>query len=363
MKRVIVSIISAQSIPNLLFIREVYKDGDTLMYITSKKMESNIKNINAALHMPDVEQETVLLNEGEEENWEAMKTAISNKLKYDVKYLVNLTGGTKYMALAVQNVFEDYDAEFYYIPFPKNIILNQHQSSPIATRVNVEDYMLAHGHNIKCGDLLLDEQYACKMYGHFINDFDESDFNIINALRNYRKKNILVKDVEAGTVKGTNSSQIIGLQSFLEKIEFPYSDGRLTKYQVKYLTGGWFEEYVYYLVKREINPTDMKFGVMLQSTENDLDVVFTAGNKLFVVECKTGVEKKSMLNEIAYKAAALKDFMKGLSAESYIFSLGEGGEDWDSVAKAMGIKYLDRKILTNVEKLNNVFSEIKKKSN
>ena len=39
---------------------------------------------------------------------------------------------------------------------------------------------------------------------------------------------------------------------------------------------------------------------------NELDVCFIKANKLFVIECKTGVTNESLFNEIVYKVCALK---------------------------------------------------------
>lgn len=124
--------------------------------------------------------------------------------------------------------------------------------------------------------------------------------------------------------------------------------------------GGWFEEYVYHLIKDRLNPTDIVLGPKTANTNNDLDVVFTIGNKLFVVECKTGVEGRGMLNEIVYKASALKENLLGLSARSFIFSLGQEKEEWSKAAKNMGIEYYGRSFFTEKGKSDTFISTIKR---
>ena len=92
---------------------------------------------------------------------------------------------------------------------------------------------------------------------------------------------------------------------FFDKIGLPYEvKDLLLKDQVNYVTGGWFEEYTYYLLKRISGQPDshFKLGVVLDSnrdsyfTSNDLDVVMVYNNNLYVIECKSGgMEENELL--------------------------------------------------------------------
>lgn len=95
---------------------------------------------------------------------------------------------------------------------------------------------------------------------------------------------------------------------------------------------------------------------------NDLDVVFTLGNKLFVVECKTGVGKPSLFSQIVYKASALKEALLGLSGSSYIFSLSNADEKLSNVAKNLGVEYCDATYFTTKEN-DNLLSLVSKINN
>ena len=126
--KTIVSIISEQTIPNYLFIKEMFQPGDKLMFISSKKMSDRIRWIKNTLQWNQCESiDVVLQKNGDEEDWAAMTAQIKNALRDEQEYCVNLTGGTKFMALAVQSVFEKYDAKYYYIPYPQNTILSMQE--------------------------------------------------------------------------------------------------------------------------------------------------------------------------------------------------------------------------------------------
>lgn len=360
MAKTIVSIISQQPTPNYLLIRELFEPGDDLLFITSTKMQQNIKPIVETLNWSSVEINQVILSEGEEERWDAMCKTIESSLTREKHYAVNLTGGTKYMALAVQSVFEKYNSQFYYIPFPKNVILSTDSVSPITTRVSVKEYMSLHGHAIKSDKTIRTFEESSRMLNIFANHLAKEDFNIINRLREYRDSNIKISWVETKEEQVSKPS-IPGLKTFLDKIGFiPQTEDTLTKYESRYLTGGWFEEYVFFLIKQELDVTDILFGVKLNETHNDLDVVFTINNRLFVVECKTGIDKGSMLNQIAYKSSALNDYLRGLSSKSYIFALATSDSKWSVIPNSMGITYYGRDFFIDETQKSELIASLKK---
>ena len=140
--RTIVSIISEQTIPNYLFIKEMFHPGDQLMFISSKKMSNRIEWIENTLDWNLLDpQHIILKKDGDEEDWASMTSQIEKALSKEGEYIVNLTGGTKYMALAVQSVFSRYASRFFYIPYPQNRILstNDKTESPIAYRASTDE--------------------------------------------------------------------------------------------------------------------------------------------------------------------------------------------------------------------------------
>lgn len=357
--KTIVSIISAQPTPNYFLIKELFEPGDELLFITSTTMRKNIKPIVDTLAWNNVVISEVILADGEEERWEIMCNRIEKAISKEKQYAVNLTGGTKYMALAVQNVFEKYNSLFYYVPFPKNVILTKDAELPITTRLTVVEYMQLHGHKIKAGNTIRTFEDAKQMLVCFTQVFRDNEFRIIDKLREYRNSDTQISWVETKENEPKKPT-IIDLQDFLNRIGFvPKDADKLTKYETQYLTGGWFEEYVYYLVQTEVGVTDIRFGVKLNETNNDLDVVFTKDNRLFVVECKTGIEKGSMLNQIAYKSAALNDFLKGLSSKSYIFALASDNPNWSKIPRSMNIAYYGREYFINESKSHELLASLK----
>jgi hypothetical protein len=276
------------------------------------------------------------------------------------------------MISAVPKAFDGYSAEFYYIPFPKNVILKigDETYNKIHYRMTIKEYFECNNMEFKDSKAFIKtEDYTKCVFEKFIDT--ESDFyDVIERIRvGYREKRINVKEIE--TRENTEKKpQISNLSKFIKEISFPQSEsGFLTKDETVYLTGGWFEEYIFSLIKKSINPQDIALGVPLPISENrrvnkrDLDVVFTYENKLFVIECKTGINKESILSETVYKAAALKNERLGrLSAHTSIFSLSGENEEFRDIARAMNIFYYDRTFFVNEEKFESILSDINSKA-
>ena len=350
MSKTIVSIVSEKTAPNYLVIKEMYQEGDELLYISSDRMANRIDWIEQSLVLK-ISATRLVLEEGEEEKWSIMTTKIEAELSKEKKYVVNLTGGTKLMALAVQRVFENYDSQFVYIPYPKNEIVNVStgKTFDINYRLTVDEYFCLNNVAITKKSVVKSEAYSKSFFEMFVSDaFSQSDLEIIKRLQMYRSKRTFTIGEYETKPDEEKKPQIPNLGKFLEKIAFPFDvKGELSKYEVQYLTGGWFEEYVYYLVEKNLNPKDMAIGVFVEKSEttnmNDLDVVFTLGNKLYVIECKTGgTDENRLFNEVVYKASALKERLFSLSGNSYIFSLSSAKGDLVKIAKNLNTSYYTR---------------------
>lgn len=374
MKRIIVNIVSAQTIPNYIFIKQIFQIGDELLFISSKEMRDKINPIKETLQWSNCKSESIILEkENDEEKWNEMELQIKRVLSHDSKYIVNLTGGTKYMSLVVQRIFEEFNSEFFYIPFPKNYILplmsDSDQPIPIDFRISVDEYL--HLHNIQASKkkITQDKAYTKSFFKLFTNSgLNDDDAEVIDKLRKYRDKNIDISVVENLENQTEKCPRIENLQLFLDRIKFEVKSlGKLSKYETQYLTGGWFEEYVFHLISKKLQPTDIQIGVEIKKTKktnmNDLDVVFTKGNKLFVIECKTGIGPRSLFNQIIYKASALKGYLLGLPANSYLFSLTEEDTDSAQAAENMGIRYIDKTYFLEEEKTIELINSITKKAN
>jgi hypothetical protein len=382
MPKTLVNIITEDNpIPAYLFIKEKYEVGDRLMYISAKDTEDDLDALSELFNVPATHiKEIVLKHNKDEFTYEKICRTVLESLDPEENYCVNLAGGTRYMALAVQQVFERFKSEFFYVQVEENLIVksafddsiynNDDYFFPINYRMTITEYLRAHEIRHDLGRYRhvptrskAESEFMYRLFSqHRLSD---SDFKILEMLRNEYRKRKKIK-ISAVETTGDGSGPVIpDLSRFLYEIRFvPRQSGFINKMELEYLTGGWFEEYVYYLVKKYVKPQDIAIGVKISRTgikhDNELDVVFTKGNKLFVIECKTGVKTERLFNEIVYKACAIKEALLGVSCYSYIFSLTKDDEDhtYKLIAGNMDIIFYDHNILTKPKKLHKALTDI-----
>lgn len=381
MSKTLVNIITEDNpIPAYLFVKEMYEEGDILMLISAKDTEDDLEHLSEVIGVPSqLIDEIVLKNDIDEFRYEQICKTLLKHINKETPYHVNLAGGTRYLAIAVQQVFEDANSVFYYLnaednqvirsKFDDNINNNDDYGLRIRHKMNVEEYLDIHDmeHDVIRERLVPIKDFnSCKnIFRKFVNqELRQSDFHVMELLRiNYRNvKKVKVQELIGPTKEGKVA--IPDILNFLNYIGFELDNNDyLSRNEIAWLTGGWFEEYIYYIVKEAIHPDDIVLGMHIWQEgvkrNNELDVTFIKNNKLFVIECKTGIETERMFNEIVYKACALRESLLGISCTSFIFTLKDDKEVLARIAENMDITLVDREILTEPALINRIWEKVK----
>ncbi|MDO4763653.1 MAG: DUF1887 family CARF protein [Flavobacteriaceae bacterium] len=312
-------------------------NNDEVLMISTEKMEKQNKNIKEALKNA-YNFKNITINPFDVED-------IRNKLKdfnfeeYDEK-IINITGGTKLMSIEVYSFFSRKfeNPKIYYVDKNHFIpILPSLEKQEFKSSVSISDYFKAYGFKINSSQSLVEKKKTYEFFDWFINDKTDSDYAVINDLqkiRNSLKKNAI------------NIDEVEGLKSLLSKIELFDNQDSITKKQIKYLTGDWFEEYVYHKIKEKVDVQEIFCGLEIKSTVgNELDVVFLKDNQLYVIECKTFIKNevvRGLETNTIYKSDSIKNDL-GLFAKSIIVTLNKKREINESHferAKENNIKFL-----------------------
>ncbi|MBI4752514.1 MAG: DUF1887 family protein [Acidobacteria bacterium] len=374
---ILVSLVSEQTIPNLLLMKEL-SGVDKYLLISTKAMEEKDRStcIIAASGLPEEQFKRILVQEDVLSSIDEQLRALFRRrstssddpfLCNTDEFIVNLTGGTKIMSIATYNCFKERNSKIYYIPIGKNQYFQIYPEipsgeHPINYRVDIPTYLTAYGVTIENSKKIYSVKKDADQTQRFFDCYIKaapSDLELIDSLREYRKKKIAIAEVD-------------GLASFLERFSFRPSDPEnLSKDDVKYLTGDWFEEYVFSLFKSKLQFSDKYIAtginIRRRQTPNEFDVMFMLQNNLHVIECKTSIGDgdKSILVETLYKSAALrKDF--GLAAKTYLFTLTEGGKEKTQIkpgdidrGRMLGVDIIDRGILLDQNKLDGFFQKLR----
>lgn len=383
MPKTLVNIITEENpLSAYLFIKEKYEDGDSLMFISAKDTEDDLDFLSSIWKVPAENIEEVLLRrDNDEDAYELICRSVVTHLHKDTNYYVNLAGGTRYMALAVQQIFEKFNTKYFYVNiednkivetiFNENIYDNDDYFYPIQHRMKVKEYLDLHE---LTNDLterrfpIRSEMYTQGIYDIFTKvGVDSADMIALQHLRDYRNKKTKTKISLMEHPASPKGKAVPHLTQFLRKIHFQESTpGFLLQDEVEYLTGGWLEEYLYNFVKKLVKPDDIALGVRisrknLPQHNNELDVVFTKDNQLFVMECKTGFVSERMFNEVVYKCCALKEALLGVACHSYIFSLkkDETGK-LQKIAANMDVTFCDGNYVQKPSRLKNLVKQVLK---
>ena len=126
----------------------------------------------------------------------------------------------------------------------------------------------------------------------------------------------------SGNFSGALKKEIV----LLDRMGFSCKDNsiskELTRSEIRYLTGGWLEEFCFNEVSKFLGKgiDDAVIGLKMLNPlgrDNEFDIMFTKDNALYFVECKSLDQFDDKNTEILYKIGALqKEF--GLRIKSFL---------------------------------------------
>jgi len=316
MSKILISLLSEETINNVLLIKEL-KEIDSYIYILTEKLQTkNVENwiIKASQISQNKTIQNIIVNENDfceiEQKLNLLEFNDSDEL------FVNITAGNKITTLVVYEFFKNLGAKIYYVDVEKNQQIkifpkSKNKIYDLKTELNVREYLLSCGFETKnAGQTSQTYEVSQKTFDFFSPFFEpgkeKSPFaDIITELQAFRSK------------KQMKISEISGLQEMLNLMKFTnVKTEELNKDEIIYLTGGWFEEYVYNKIKQELNLSDefitTGLNVEKNGVPNEFDVVFAYKNKIFTIECKTSVyyyegdKKRTTIGDFVYKCDSLQ---------------------------------------------------------
>jgi len=310
--RILISLVSDQAAPNLLLAKEL-APVDRHILISTGQMVRKAKFLQSVFRAEPVQ----IIELSDPHDYENIKTELSRicfPAGSDV--IVNLTCGTKIMFLAAYEVFNAKACRCVYIEGNKYYDFFDKHTYSIDQKIELNEYLSAYGITLSGGELFSSGLDLCR---HMLSEKKQLQGPIFEYIRNNgRDKKIDTKPE---------------MRTYLEDIGFkPENAAKLSKYEARFITGGWLEEYLYWTL-REILSVDKPFiscgaKIRIDDVANECDVLLMYRNQLYVFECKSSTllspnhtskictqqpdasECKSSANrniftDTAYKAAAL----------------------------------------------------------
>jgi len=268
MTRFLISILSDHILPNYLFAKEMMGRYDCHIFIVTDYITSTKKTdilFEKALGLSRLSAARIIVDN---DNYAAIYQKLSSfQFNNEDAYIVNLTGGTKAMCVAAHSFFQSFNSEFYYIPIGENkyYSFDSTKSVDINYRVNLREYLSLYG-------------LTCITNNTYMYSPDKAKNLFSRQLRSAHP----IKEI-----KNAQQAQTAELR--------------------RYYGGVWFEEYVYWRMKKDMNLQNNAIAksvqvfrdsydntlhqdfVDRQANDNEIDILFVKDNILSYIECKVGM--------------------------------------------------------------------------
>ncbi|WP_105888374.1 Card1-like endonuclease domain-containing protein [Haemophilus influenzae] len=329
-----VCLVSAQAAPNLLPILDNEFKPKKAVFVVSTKNEIKEKANALQQVFKQNRVDVEILELSNEFDFQSMEAELFDLLsKYEKEDIaLNVTGGTKLMAIAAQNIFSGEKPIFYINTDKEEIIFISKEndqyipSLKLHTKTLINTYLSSYNVSIlknkddfnfhKLG--VFTERFAMKPahYKYIISQLNSLSLNADNknleanfSDYSYDLKLILEDLSDAGLI------EIKG-----DIVDFKNEATR------SFLNGNWLEYFTYKQASSIPDVIDVDWNVEVVNSKyeknkigvnNELDVIFMARNKCHIIECKTvnfeNEENKTKLQGYLDKLKSLKDYAGSLT--------------------------------------------------
>lgn len=279
------------------------------------------------------------------------------------KVALNVTGGTKLMAIAAFEMFRNEGYASFYFTANSNevLLLDDNQRFVLSpSKMKIEDYLILHGYPA-VDEVQRKADYDQEIGEEIIRNH-QAWADELSRL-NYEISQGSEKDKSALSIAipdAKNSTSWDDLLYLLQSKNLLSCDGDKLKFPdlaaKQYVAGGWFEEYVFNLVRTLDGIQDCALNVQIENARekthqnNELDIVFLANNVLHVLECKTANFSKNeeKAKDALYKLETLKK-LGGLRTQAAMVSYHALTPIIRDRAEGARIKIIEKKDITGIK--------------
>lgn len=374
-------LISDQAAPSLLPILDPDFKPKEAVFLVSDKMKSNAEALEKVFKEKNIKV-TLVRIENIYDFQEMENCFIELIDQFDGKDIaLNVTGGTKLMAIVAQNTFAMGGKPIFYVDSDNNQILfisrnEKGQSIPnkmLNCQIDLKTYLSAYGMVYKSTKQPLASEQLITNLEPFIKQYDKykDDIPLLNSYAAESQKSGFKVDFKHHKVK----SFVTLLEELHHKNLLDFDRHRIDFRDTVHkdlLNGVWLEEITYKAIENiksiqdkalslevgnsSYDQSKHQYSLKNQGNQNEFDIAFMAKNRLHIIECKTQLMNKEggiKSEEILYKLEALKNY-GGLMTKKCLVSYFEVPESVKNRAKELHIEIIQGKDLQRLrEKISN----------
>jgi len=350
------ALVSAQPMPTLISAFQYHPAK--VFLLTSKEMENRAQWLTRVLAPKGIKTEIVPISPNDIRE---VRGKVAEVMSPGEDMVVNVTGGTKIMALGAFLEASNHKVPVFYVDTALGVIrnLNDNSVEPIQGKISIKEYLEAHGFQLTASKKLQNILYHKKAVGVLEkvlvnNPKLISSWNSLFSQRNsflLEKKGIV--SVKPAIHEAFAKLAEIGTGRFVEGRYFCNEETR------EYLTGSWLEEFVFHQVD-SLKPDDLAMNVEVKwevegpgNTSNEFDILFTKNFRLFYVSCKTSLMegKHGRSKGALYELDALRNRIAGLFGKAALVTMRTLAKEDYLRAQRMGITVVQGKDLRNIRSI------------
>lgn len=340
-------LVSAQSTPNLIPVMDPSFAPRRVVLVISPDMQARGDWLLAVMRRHGVQVEILKVSDAYDFNrcWEEFSDWLTAQTD---EVALNVTGGTKVMAMAAQDVFREMKKPIFYINVENDSVLRLDRGELpmiLASKIKLREYLESNGYSVNQvdnrpnipgdqRDFLNRLAYESKRLG--------VAFGQLNRLAQQAKGNLISPELDAYQRDSKALDELISM--FSENRWLIHENNKLqflNEAARKFVNGGWLEFLVYQALSQlapDLGLADYAIGLEVTAsdgeTKNEFDVAVLYKNTLHIIECKSanlasnGKAEESFGAEALYKLEALRE-IGGLRTKALLVDFRGGLRDAD----------------------------------
>ena len=348
-----VCLVSAQATPNITPALDPDFRPENVVLVVSDGMNAQATAIEDVIKPTGVKTERITIDDA----WD-IRCVEDALLEWLAKHeqdsvVLNVTGGTKPMAIAAQEVFRSAGLPVFYVHPEKDQVIFLYPSGErydLGNRIKLKPYLKAHGFetlNPQHPDLPAKGRELTEYLLGLIKD-KANLIGTLNFYAHWAEKTLVSTDVEKFHLEDADFVALIELLASANLLSLKQNRLHFTNEESRFFcNGGWLELYVFGVVndlRERLSIQDMARSlevVTSKGSKNEIDVAFLAENRLFLIECKTkkfsNQSGQQGASETLYKIDSLTS-LGGVQTKGMLISFQKLSE-WDRQrAKDLRIK-------------------------
>lgn len=367
-----VVLVSAQAAPNLLPALDPTMKPKEVILLVSSKMKLKADALEKVFQQLGVKTTRIPL--ANEHDFAALETTLLElaTAREATSIALNVTGGTKLMALAAQSIAEAAGWPVFYVDVDTDEIIwlgkNMPPARKLTQQLGLGNYLMSYGFTLPNS---IERPLPNRQHNDLLNALItqigslEHPLSQLNWLAQQAEDKRTLQ-IELDSHQQDSRSLEALLRNFETAGVLRVSGSRLSftdEAQRAFAKGGWLEHYVFRTVSAltgELNIRDKAANLELADStgvKNELDVAFMAKNRLFVIECKTARMDKPeapKANDTLFKLSEISRRAGGLGTRGMLASYRALREPEKKLAHTLNIELVCGADLNRLdEKLKN----------